>query len=363
MKSILIFSGNRSEFYLICRLLDSFYNYNIKFKLILSNEVSKLLKEYPNKSLKSYINKNSIKINLQRELDFKDLLKILNLVNKKIKLLNFDKAIIYGDRLESYAFSIILNTLNKKIIHIGGGDITLGSLDNKFRDFITLSANYHFVTNHKSKKRLSKLGISKENIYNVGYLLPKIHKQIISKKLKKIFDSLDNKYFLITIHPNTLADRITNLNEVKILLKSLEYFVEKYGMIFTYPNADKYNQIIINEITKFVNKFKNFKNIYFFKSLGVDYQYILNRSLVCIGNSSSGLYEAPFYGTPTLNIGSRQKGRILHKTVFNCEFDINNIKHNLNKILRSRMKIKRFEYHTIRTEFEIIKIIKQINER
>jgi len=282
-----------------------------------------------NKKIKLNINnKNSSNLFKSNSLFFYELSKHL------IKTKPFC-VVLLGDRLEILISAIVAHTLNIPIIHIGGGELTFGSTDDSFRHSITKMSALHCVSNKKYKKRLIQLGENPKNIYITG---DPSNELILNEKLLTVKD-LEKKFkvkflknnILFTFHPETL-----NLSKVKVQIKKILYFLSKLEntlIIFTYPNNDLNSKYIISEIKKFIKKNQN---SYLLSNLGRKnyFSFLKNVDLV-IGNSSSGLTEAPQFFTPTLNIGERQNGRIKEMTVFDSDYKIVNLISNYNKIIKN----------------------------
>jgi UDP-hydrolysing UDP-N-acetyl-D-glucosamine 2-epimerase len=230
-----------------------------------------------------------------------------------------DLLVVLGDRFEILAACQAAFISKIPIAHIGGGDTTEGAFDESIRHSITKMSHLHFVTNEKAYKRVVQLGEKKENVYNVGS--PGIdiilNTKVLSKEnLEKALNlKFRKKNLLITYHPETL-DSIPSRENVKELLSALDNLGEKVGLIFTKSNADPEGREIIKLMEKFV---KNHSNAYIYHSLGQRmYLSVMAHVDAVMGNSSSGLYEAPSFKKPTVNIGERQKGRLMASSVINC---------------------------------------------
>ena len=252
--------------------------------------------------------------------------KAVDSVAKHLQKIKPSLFVVLGDRYEVLAASISAMINRIPIAHIHGGEITEGAFDDFIRHSISKMSQIHFTAHKEYKRRLVQLGEKKNNIFNYGGLgAAKIKKiQLLSKR--EILNSLrlkqNKKYIVITYHPNTLDKKLTSIY-FNYLLNSLKKFkgIEK---IFTFPNFDNENETIISQIEKFKKKNSNVK---IFKSLGsIKYLSLIKYSSGVIGNSSSGILEAPSFKIPVLNIGDRQKGRVLAKNIINSgnkEKDIN----------------------------------------
>ena len=225
--------------------------------------------------------------------------------------LNPDILIVLGDRFEIFAavsaaiFSPIV------IAHIHGGESTLGAFDEKIRHAISKMSHIHFTATETYRNRVIQLGEHPDRVFNSGSpAMDNISNlKLLSKKAfeKAINFSLKEKIVLVTFHPTTL-DYGSAEFQISELLMALDSFKE-LKIIFTYPNADSEGRIIKENILKFVknNKIKSIA----FSSLGqLNYLSALQFVDLVIGNSSSGIIEAPSFKVPTINIGDRQEGRI-----------------------------------------------------
>jgi GDP/UDP-N,N'-diacetylbacillosamine 2-epimerase (hydrolysing) len=225
-------------------------------------------------------------------------------------------------------------------------------------------SHIHFVANKIYKNRVIQLGESPKNIHVVGGLgvdsIKKANffsKETLEKKFKIKFK---RKNLLINFHPETMEKRKTILH-IKELLAALKRLKDTL-LIFTSPGADLENKIIIKHIKTFV---KNNSNAFFYKSLGQDNYYsFLNFIDGVIGNSSSGLLEVPTFKKATINIGNRQAGRLLSKSVINVSIKRAAILKSINKIYSHKFQqiIKKSNnpYGKFGASARIVKIIKTL---
>jgi UDP-N-acetylglucosamine 2-epimerase (non-hydrolysing)/GDP/UDP-N,N'-diacetylbacillosamine 2-epimerase (hydrolysing) len=238
-----------------------------------------------------------------------------------------DLVVVLGDRFEIFAAAQAAFVQRLPIAHIAGGDITEGALDDGFRHCITKLAQIHFATNDESARRIRQLGEDANYIFNVGSPgldqinhLNRLDRARLSEMLGFKFRS---RNLLVTFHAATL-DPMPVESQIDALLTALAGFDDDTGIIFTMPNADPGGRIIADRIRSFVAVHDHTALFY---SLGqLRYLNLLALADVVVGNSSSGLYEAPSLGTPTVNIGDRQKGRLQAKSVFNCPAEPNEIR-------------------------------------
>lgn len=230
-----------------------------------------------------------------------------------------DIIVLLGDRYETFAAAAAAMIHRIPIAHIHGGELTEGAIDDAIRHSITKMSTLHFTTTDEYRKRVIQLGEQPENVYNVGALgVENIRNQrLLSKEEleESINYKLDKPYVVITYHPVTLEK-----NSAESQFQNLLNVINKIGgykMIFTKANSDTERSVINQLIDEYVNK--NKENAVAFTSLGmIRYLSSLQYCEMVIGNSSSGLLEAPSFHIPTVNIGNRQKGRVRAESVIDC---------------------------------------------
>lgn len=259
---------------------------------------------------------------------------------------NLDYTCFVGDRFE--LIPIVTNSIINKIpiIHIGGGETTLGAIDDQVRNMISKASYLHFTNSKAYSKKLAEMGENSKNIFNVGSPaidniknLKKISKKEIFKKLKL---DINKKTILLTYHPETLQSNFTSSHILKNLFKALNHY--DFQTVITSPGYDLGSEEIKKNIFK---KIKEKINYFYFDSLGfVNYHNILPHCEFIIGNSSSGIIEVPFHKVPTINIGSRQKGRLRHKSIIDVGYSFLEIKKAIDKTMnkRFRKKLSKMKY-------------------
>ncbi len=237
-----------------------------------------------------------------------------------------DIMVVLGDRYEILAACAAAIPARTPIAHLHGGEATEGLIDEAIRHAITKMAHLHFVAAEEYKKRVIQMGEQPEKVFCYGAPgLDNIRrlKLLERRELEKsIGFELGTKNILITFHPVTL-DKNSAGSQLEELLQALERFKDT-KFIFTKPNADTEGRIIIKMINSFVEK--NSNKAIAFDSLGqLKYLSALKHIDMVVGNSSSGLIEAPSFRIPTINIGDRQRGRIQAQTVLSCDTRKENI--------------------------------------
>lgn len=230
-----------------------------------------------------------------------------------------DLVIVLGDRFEIFSAVSAALLARIPVAHIHGGESTEGVIDESIRHAITKMSHLHFVSAEEYRRRVIQLGERPERTYLVG--APGID----SIKRLKLLDrtqleeslnfKLGAKSLLITFHPVTL-EKATARNQFEELLASLE-LMKDTQLIFTMPNADTDGRELIKVVEDFVSRHPNAKS---YTSLGqLRYLSCLAQVDGVVGNSSSGLLEAPSFRKGAVNIGDRQRGRLQAESVINCE--------------------------------------------
>ncbi|WP_293752054.1 UDP-N-acetylglucosamine 2-epimerase [uncultured Paraglaciecola sp.] len=231
-----------------------------------------------------------------------------------------DVLVILGDRFEALAAAQTAMILRIPVIHLHGGEITEGAYDDAIRHAITKLSYLHATSTEEYRQRVIQLGESPERVRNVGAIGLDHFKRGSFMSLSELSLSLDFKlnspFFVVTYHPVTLADEVPETSFQELLI-ALDAFPE-YQVILTFPNADDGGRRIIPMLNNYAAKQP--KRVLSISSLGqIRYLSAVKYAAAVIGNSSSGIIEAPAFDVPTVNIGMRQKGRLSAKSVLDCE--------------------------------------------
>jgi UDP-hydrolysing UDP-N-acetyl-D-glucosamine 2-epimerase len=343
-KNIFIISTNRSDYGLLQTIIKDFNKFK-KYHLIVVKLVTHMADEID----------QTINVNWHEELIYyssgidneklinKGILEInegfLNLVVKFApKIL-----IVLGDRYE--LLPIVSQALVSKIpiAHLSGGEITLGAIDDKIRNMVSFASDIHLVAHEQAETRLKKLLGKNEsnNIFTVGEPgLEEIKKTNFKSimELSEIYKiNLNQKFILCTLHPETNNPKF--LESAKIFFKTIANFDDRYPFLISYGNHDP-TEFDINELMKI--SLSKRKNTFICRSFGqINYWSLLNYAHIVIGNSSSGLVEAPFLGCWTVDVGDRQKGRIYGTTVKRIEINKKAIDNALLYFLGQKRSMKR----------------------
>lgn len=246
----------------------------------------------------------------------------------------YDLLIILGDRYEMLSVAIAAAMQRMKILHLHGGEITLGNYDEFIRHSITKMSNFHITSTEEYRKRVIQLG---ENPDNVAYLGALGAENCLEINGDNVPDALKvaSKGFTVLFHPETMTAAST-LEQTNILLSAIERFVDKYHFYFIGTNADTKSDDIRNTIKAYCKKRKN---TCYVDNLHPDaYHYLVKHSYALLGNSSSGIIEAPSLGTYTINIGDRQKGRVRGKSVIDVICNTEAIVQAMDKVISNPLK-------------------------
>ncbi|EGA63695.1 UDP-N-acetylglucosamine 2-epimerase [Vibrio brasiliensis] len=227
-----------------------------------------------------------------------------------------DLIVVHGDRGEALAGAIVGSLNNILVTHIEGGEIS-GTIDELIRHAVSKMSHIHLVANEEARKRLLQLGELEESIHVIGSPdLDLMNPQSLPviEEAKSYYGIEFDKYAIAMFHPVTTE--IKSISEyAKEFTKSLIESGDNYILI--YPN----NDIGSNEILLAYSEIADNKKIKVFPSLRFEYFLsLLNGSQYIVGNSSAGIREAPFYNTPTVDIGSRQLNRAKDRSIFNCGY-------------------------------------------
>ncbi len=236
--------------------------------------------------------------------------------------------VVHGDRVETLAGAIVGSLNNILVAHIEGGELS-GTVDELIRHSVSKLSHIHFVSNTDAANRLVQMGELQSSIYTIGSpdvdimfsnTLPEL-------AVAKEYYQIDfEKYALVMFHPVT--------TEVKAMEDYTNNFVtalleDNHNYIVIYPNNDLGSQQIIKKYQEFQgnSRFRVFPSLRFEYFLT-----LLKNSQFIIGNSSAGIREAPYYGVPIINIGTRQQNRALHAEIVNADYDLNSISTALKNI-------------------------------
>jgi len=349
LRKIAVFTGNRAEYGLQYPILKAIKDHPcLDYKLIISGahldvNFGSTIEEINNDGFEIYaeakieMDADSIESNVQAI--GSGVLSIGRILSR----LRPDFMIVYADRFEGLSAVIASSQMNIPTAHIEGGDITEGgALDDSVRHAMTKLSHIHFTTNEQATNRILAMGEENWRVHTVGF--PAI--DLIKENNYATEQELEEKLGLNLMRPIVIFTQhsvTTEFNEsssqVSHSISALKKLAaEGVQIIVTYPNNDSGAKQIIKKITHLQNQ--NIENIQVHKSLG---RYIYHgllalakkdeHRIVCAGNSSSGIKETPIFGCPTVNIGSRQSGRLRGKNVLDSDYDSNSIYQAISRCL------------------------------
>lgn len=250
-----------------------------------------------------------------------------------------DAVVILGDRYEMLGAASAAAMLHIPIIHIAGGEISEGALDDCFRHAITKLSTLHLTATEDYRRRVIQLGEQPDMVTDTGAIgvwnALNVHKQ--SRRELEAFLGLDltKPTAVVTFHPAT-NDTTSPAEQAEAMLAALERFPE-LQLVITAPNNDAGGEAVMKSLTDFAAAHAD--RVRFVKSLGmVRYQSLLPLAVAVIGNSSSGIVEAPSAGVPTVDIGIRQRGRTAGPSVIHCPAEENAIAGAIEKALSPGMQ-------------------------
>jgi len=248
--------------------------------------------------------------------------------------LNPDLLVVLGDRYETLCAAAAAQICCVPIAHISGGETTAGAVDEAFRHAITKMSHLHFPSCEEHRRRIIQLGEAPERVFNVGALGVENSRSIALLGREELSCALGfpvtDPYFLVTLHPVTL-ERSSPEALCRGLFSALDAFPD-HRVVFTYANADPGGQIVNRLIRDYVRSRED--RCVAFASMGmVRYLSAMRYTSAVIGNSSSGIIEAPSFRVPTVDIGDRQMGRVRASTVLHAEAEPGSITAAIRKAL------------------------------
>jgi len=323
-KKIVFLTGTRADFGKLKSLMkitqesDSFEVHIFATGMHLNSKYGKTVEEIYKSGFRNifkFINHNNV-----NTMD-KILSQTINGLSDYIIDLQPDMIIVHGDRVEAMAGAIVGSLNNILVAHIEGGEIS-GTIDEIIRHSVSKMSHIHFTGNEIAKDRLIQMGEIKESIFVIGSpdLDILLSNNLVSiSKAKKYYDIEFEKYSILLFHPVT-----TEIDSWKESTKKVvdAILASQKNYIVIFPNNDMGTDIIINEYKRLENN-KRFK-IY----TSVRFEYfisLLKHSEFIIGNSSSGIYEAPYLNIPCIDIGTRQNNRSSFKNIIHTDYESKNI--------------------------------------
>lgn len=323
-KKILVFTASRSEYGILRSIIFNLSKIkNIELSIMasgshLSSYFGNTISEIKKDGFKNVIKIKTFDKKIEKESISETISIGIKKISKYLAKKKPDLILVVGDRHELFSICISGLLNNIPVAHIHGGENTNYVTDDYIRHSVTKLSSFHFASNETYRKRIIQMGEKPKNVILSGSPSIDIIKKtnFLSKRELEVSlnINLKKKIFLVTYQPVTL-DKKKSKYEINNLLISLSNF-PNHIIIFTLPNHDRYSDLIINKIKSYC---KNKANFFYFKSLGhLKYLSLMKVSELVIGNSSSGIIEAPYLNVPTVNIGQRQEGRLMGRSILSC---------------------------------------------
>lgn len=366
MRKICIVTGNRSEYSKLKPVMRAIINHP-DLELILIVTASHLLDDF-GKTVE-IIKKDGFKINaIARTVaageDLISVVKSIGLCTLEIPTLfdlyKPDIVLVSGDRFDILGVAISAAFMNIPLAHIEGGEVT-GAIDESVRHAITKLAHIHFPATAKSAERIIKMGERPDMVFNVG--CPSVDIILLKKnsdnEIYKKFNIDKNKPFLIALqHPVTTEYRHCQ-QQIRETLKAISGL--EINTVMLYPNVDAGSKDMVREIRLF-NAAKKLEHVSMGKHIIFeDYISLLADAACIIGNSSSGIRESCYFGTPAVNIGTRQNGRERGKNVIDVGYNKDEIKKAILDCIQHGKYPPEYIYGEGNTSQKIVKILSTIN--
>ncbi|MDA0753777.1 MAG: UDP-N-acetylglucosamine 2-epimerase [Candidatus Marinimicrobia bacterium] len=348
MRKIAIFTGNRAEYGLQFPILRAVKKHpDLEHKLLVSGahldkNFGKTLQEIRSDGFE-------IDAEIKIEMDAKTLFATAQAIgsgileiSKVLAKMKPDIMVVYADRFEGLAAVIASSQMNIPTAHIEGGDITEGgALDDSVRHAMTKLSHIHFTTNQEASNRILGLGEEEWRVHTVGFPAIDLISENNFATKDEIVSELDldlNKPIILFTQHSVTTEFDQSVDQINPCLEGLARLSnEDIQIIITYPNNDAGGKQIIQRINEFSESSNS--NIQVHRSLGrYLYHGILSLSeqgvrVACVGNSSSGLKETPAFSCPTVNIGSRQDGRLRGVNVIDCDYSSSDLQEAIKKCL------------------------------
>ncbi|OIQ28397.1 MAG: UDP-N-acetyl-D-glucosamine 2-epimerase, UDP-hydrolysing [Bacteroidetes bacterium MedPE-SWsnd-G2] len=248
-----------------------------------------------------------------------------------VKDINPDLILVHGDRVEALAGAIVGTLNNILVAHIEGGEVS-GTVDELIRHSVSKMSHVHFTSNEDAKRRLIQMGELEQSIKVIGS--PDVDVMFsgnlpLIEEVKSYYEIPFKIYAVVMFHPIT-----TEYDDMQLIASNFvdSLLQDDKNYVVIYPNNDLGSEIILNQYKRFEgnNRFRVFPSIRFEYFLT-----LLKNSRFIIGNSSAGIREAPYYGIPTVNVGSRQNNRAMHSHIINVSYKTEDISKLLNNTIES----------------------------
>lgn len=281
---------------------------------------------------------------------------------KAFSKLDPDYIIVLGDRYELLPICSSAFIMRIPIIHISGGDVTEGAIDDGVRNAVTMLSDYHFPGTKDSEKNIIRMRGTNKNIWAVGEPgLDSFNREELMNRMELASNlglDVNKQWGLLTYHSETKESLEYNLNAIENCIHELMK-IDNLQLVATYANADFGGKEINNFLEEQTKIYNN--KLFVIPSLGhLRYLSFMKEVKIVIGNSSSGIVEAPFMKIPVINIGNRQKGRYQCKNVFQSDSSLSSISKSISSVFKEKeIKCDDYDYwgdgHTSEHIIEILR--------
>ena len=369
IKKITIISSTRAEYGILKPLIIKLkHTSSFETQLILtgSHLVEKLGNTYLEAEEDGIEIYKKISINTEGNTDYDTSLIMANALMEFGKYFQEEKSdllIVLGDRTEILAICAAAMNAHVPIAHLHGGELTQGAIDDNVRHAITKMSYLHSASAEEYRKRIIQMGEEPERVFCVGALGVEniLKEELLDRKTlgENVNFPAEKDYAVVTFHPVTMEPG-TAEKQVRELFLAMRQKTELFYLI-TKANADAGGTLINEFMERETVKYSNMKLV---SSLGMKrYLSTVKYARFVLGNSSSGIIEAPSLGVPTVNIGDRQKGRIMADSVISCEPGCQSILDAMELAMHMEPGEYQSPYGTGNTSDQIVRIIKEFLEK
>jgi len=337
MKKILFLTGTRADFGKIKSLI-SILDIHPDFEVFVFVTGMHLQKEYGYTLLEiescNFKNLQTFENHTHETTMDLTLAKTIEGLSAYVKTIHPDLIVVHGDRVETLAGAIVGSLNNILVAHIEGGEVS-GTVDELIRHSVSKLSHIHFVSNAQAAKRLVQMGEIKSSIFTIGSpdldimfsdALPDL------ETVKDYYQIPFDTFAIVMFHPVT--------TEAKEMQQYADDFLavlinDSHNYVVIYPNNDMGSHYIIDRY----KKLKDNSRFRVFPSIRFEYFLtLLKNSQFIIGNSSAGIREAPYYGVPIINVGSRQQNRAIHAEIINVDYNSRSINAALKNISQHQVQ-------------------------
>lgn len=368
-KKITIISSTRAEYGILKPLILKLkHTSSFQTQLILtgSHLVKKLGNTYQEAEEDGIEIYRKVPINTEGNTDYDSSLIMANALMEFGKYFQEEKPdllIVLGDRTEVLAICAAAMNAHVPIAHLHGGELTQGAIDDNVRHAITKMSYLHFASAEEYRRRIIQMGEEPERVFHVGALGVEniLKEELLDRKTlgENVNFPAEKDYAVVTFHPVTMEPG-TAERQVRELFLAMQRKTELFYLI-TKANADAGGALINEFMERETVKYSNMKLV---SSLGMKrYLSAVKYARFVLGNSSSGIIEAPSLGIPTVNIGDRQKGRIIADSVISCEPECQSILDAMELAMHMEPGEYQSPYGTGNTSDQIVRIIKEFLEK